>query len=133
MVKKVIFLLFFLFATTEIFAQAASSRTETFYVNLFISSDKTIYVETEEAIFNEVENNVSQLLRSRPFAIDQKVIYRIFADENLKLGYIMDVHSEMIKAENAPTQKYLLNITELNIDGRNWFEAIDLKELKANF
>ena len=84
------------------------------------------------ANFNEVEKKVSQLIRNRPFKIDQEVIYRIFADENLKLGYIMDIHGEMSKAGNAPTQKCLLNTTQLNIDGRDWFKAIDLKEIKKN-
>ena len=109
-------------------AQVASLQTEPFYVNLFIGANKTIYVETEMANFNEVEKMVSQLIRNRPFEIDQEVIYRIFPDENLKLGYIMDVHGEMSKAGTAPTQKYLLNTTQLNIERRDWFKAIDLKQ-----
>ena len=128
MYKNILFLSLLLLAADYSHAQVAPSQTEPFYVNLFIGADKTIYVETEMANFNEVEKKVSQLIRNRPFKIDQEVIYRIFADENLKLGYIMDVHREMLKAGNAPTQKYLLNTTQLNIDGRNWFKAIDLKQ-----
>lgn len=132
MLKKIIFLLLLFIAISEISAQVASSNTEAFYVNLFISADKTIYAETEKIEFNEVQEKVSSLLRNRPFQLDQKVIYRIFADENLKLGLIVDLQAEMSKAEKAPTQKFLLNTTELNIDGQDWFQAIDLKELKSH-
>lgn len=42
----------------------------------------------------------------------------------------MDVQDEMSIAEKAPTQKYLLNTTELNIGGQDWFQEIDFKKLK---
>lgn len=38
-------------------------------------------------------------------------------------------HREMSEAGDAPAEKYLLNTVQLNIDGRNWFQAIDLKEI----
>ncbi|MDX1760607.1 MAG: hypothetical protein R3218_00465 [Christiangramia sp.] len=89
-------------------------------------------METEKTDFNEVQEKVSSLLRSRPFKLDQKVIYRIFADEDLKLGIIMDVQDEMSRAEKAPTQKYLLDTTELNIDGQDWFQEIYFKKLNSH-
>lgn len=101
-------------------------------MNLFISANKTVYVETEKTKFENVEKKVSEIVRNMPFKPDQKIVYRIFADENLDLGYIMDVNQEMISgyAEDISTQRFLLNTMKLNIDGQNWFDAIDMKDLK---
>lgn len=109
------------------------SQTQPFYINVFISPDKTIYVETEKTAFEDVEKKISDILRNRPFKIDQRVVYRIFADGSLKHGFIMDVNQEMLSGneENVQTVKYLLDSVKLNIDGQNWFESIDLKELEG--
>lgn len=128
MLKKISLLLIICFFVNNISAQTTASQTEPFYVNVFIDADKNIYVETEKVPLENVERKVSEIVRKRPFQIDQRIIYRIFADENLKHGYIMDVNQEMISAygENVITQKYLLDTVELNIDGGNWFESIDI-------
>ena len=113
--------------------QSRDSSDE-FYVNLFISAKKNIYVETNRTEFSNIQKEVSELLRNRPFQLDQNTVFRIFADENLELGYIIDVNQEMLAAtdEKVKTERYLLNTNDLNIDGQNWFEEIDLKGLKAD-
>ena len=105
---------------------------EPFYINLFISADKTIFVETDKTSFEEVQTKVAEIIRNKPFLIDQKIVYRIFADENLKLGYIMDVNQEMLSGygDNVQTSRYLLNTVDFNIDGQNWFKSIDMQKLK---
>ena len=71
-------------------------------------------------------------MRNLPFKVDRKIIFRIFGDKALDLGYISDVNSEMRKAirENIKTERYLLETKKLNIDGQNWFQKIDLKALQ---
>lgn len=131
MVKKILFLFFIIFTAGKTIGQETNTQ-EPFYVNLFISADKTIFVETERAKFEEVEAKVAHIVRNKPFKLDQRIVYRIFADENLKLGYIMDVNQEMLSGfgEIAQTSRYLLNTLELNIDGPNWFNSIDMQKLK---
>lgn len=132
MLKKILFLALTILAVNEVISQERISQNEPFYINLFISADKTIYVETSKTPFQEVETKVADIIRNIPFKIDQRIIYRIFADENLKLGYIMDVNQEMLSGynDNVTTLRYLLNTVELNIDGQNWFDSIEMQKLK---
>lgn len=135
MLKKISFLVLLFITVQEMCAQSNElPKNETLFVNVFIAADKTIYVETQKTNFQDVDRAVSEIVRKLPFNIDQKLIYRIFADENLKHGFIMDVNEKMLSGyrDAHQTQKYLLDTVELNIDGSNWFEAIDLKAFNAN-
>ena len=133
MFNKMIFLFLILLSANKTIGQETNTQ-EPFYVNLFISADKTIFVETERTNFKEVETKVADIIRKKPFKLDERVVYRVFADENLKLGYIMDVNQEMLSGygENVQTSRYLLNTVELNIDGQNWFNSIDMQKLKKS-
>jgi len=128
-----IFLFLILLSANKTIGQETNTQ-EPFYVNLFISANKTIFVETERTSFKEVETKVADIIRNKPFKLDERIVYRIFADENLKLGYIMDVNQEMLSGygENVQTSRYLLNTVELNIDGQNWFNSIDMQKLKKS-
>ena len=132
MCKKIFFLLVVLLSANAAIGQE-SETPEPFYVNLFISADKTIYVENERTGFEQVDEKVTEIVRNKPFKLDQKIVYRIFADENLKLGYIMDVNQQMLSGygESVQTLKYLLDTSELNPDGQKWFQSIDMKQLKS--
>lgn len=134
MFKKVIFLTLLFLSFNKVLAQDSDMKTSQFYLNLFISADKTIYLETEKINYQTIENKVSDIIRSQPFKLDQTTVYRIFADENIDLGYLMDVNQKMLSAfnENVKTERFLLNTVKLNIDGQNWFDSINLKELEAN-
>lgn len=131
MFRKIIFLFFILLSANNTIGQETDFQ-EPFYINLFISADKTIYVETDKTDFKEVESKVANIIRNTPFKLDQRIVYRIFADENLNLGYIMDVNQEMLTGygDEVQTLRYLLNTVELNIDGQNWFKSIDMQKLK---
>lgn len=126
-----IFLAFILLSANKTIGQERIDQQEPFYINLFISTDKTIFVETDKTNFEEVEIKVADIIRNIPFKLDQRIVYRIFADENLKLGYIMDVNQEMLSGydDNVQTLRYLINTAELNIDGQNWFKSIDIPRL----
>ena len=113
-------------------AQSSTENNNVFYLNVFINANKTIYVEEEKTLFQDVQNQVTEILRKQPFKVDQQIIFRIFGDNDLDMGYIIDVNAEMRKAihENIKTERYLLETKKLNIDGQNWFQKIDLKALK---
>ncbi len=112
--------------------QENTSQPQAFYVNVFISADKDIYVETDKTKFEDVDLKVASIIRNAPFKLDQKIVFRIFADENLKLGYIWDVNDEMRSGynDNVQTLKYLLKTRELNMDGKDWFKSINMQKLK---
>lgn len=130
MTRKLFFIALLFFRIGSVVSQESN---EPFYVNVFISADKTIYVETKQTRFQEVNLKVAEIIRNAPFKLDQRIVYRIFADKDLQLGYIIDVEQEMLSGyrDDVQMRRYLLNTAELNIDGQNWFDAIDLKKLKA--
>ena len=134
MTKNIFLLTLTLLLSCQIFAQKSNNENSEFYINVFINSSKEVFVESQKTNFSEVEKGIKKIINAHPFKLDEKIIYRIFADENLKLGYIIDVNQQMNKAfdENIKTQRFLLNTVELNIDGKNWFESKKIKELKGN-
>ena len=132
MKENLTILICFLGFSMGINAQASIENNNVFYLNVFINANKTIYVEEEKTSFQDVQNQVTKMLRKQPFKLDQQIIFRIFGDKDLDMGYIIDVNAEMRKAiqENIKTERYLLETKKLNIDGQNWFQKIDLKALK---
>lgn len=132
MLKKLIIITLLSLTVNQAFSQKKDVQIEPFYINLFISADKTIFVENSKTTFQKIATKVADIAINKPFILDQRIIYRIFAYENLDLGYIMDVNQEMISgyAEDISTQRFLINTMKLNIDGQNWFDAIDMKDLK---
>ena len=132
MKENLTILICFLGFSMGINAQSSIENNNIFYLNVFINANKTIYVEEEKTSFQDVQNQVTKMLRKQPFKLDQQIIFRIFGDNDLDMGYIIDVNAEMRKAihENIKTERYLLETKKLNIDGQNWFQKIDLKALK---
>tara|TARA_B100000408_G_scaffold101788_1_gene78865 strand:+ start:2348 stop:2749 length:402 start_codon:yes stop_codon:yes gene_type:complete len=132
MKENLTILICFLGFSMGINAQSSIENNNVFYLNVFINANKTIYVEEEKTSFQDVQNQVTKMLRKQPFKVDQQIIFRIFGDKDLDMGYIIDVNAEMRKAiqENIKTERYLLETKKLNIDGQNWFQKIDLKALK---
>ena len=134
MTKKFLLLSLTILIGSQIFAQKTSNENSEFYINVLINANKEVFVESEKTDFGNITNEIKEIISKHPFKVDEKLIYRIFGDENLKLGYIMDVNKQMNNAyyENIQTQKYLLNTLEFNVDGKNWFESKKIKELKGN-
>jgi len=132
MLRKITLLLFIISIGNYVSAQDSDNINDLFYVNVFISADKTVYVESDKTEFQNIEDKVSDIIRNKPFKLDQKVVYRIFADEKLKMRYLIDVDQKLLSAYNQDVkrERFLLNTVELNIDGENWFNSIDLKKLE---
>lgn len=105
--------------------QRLEQQSSIFYVNAFINHNKIIFIEGNEIAIGGVDNQVSKLISSQPFKLDQRVIFRIFADENLDLGYIHDVNQKMLAGYNneVSTQYFLLDTSKIRIDGKSWFNS----------
>tara|TARA_R100000655_G_scaffold50812_1_gene88415 strand:+ start:552 stop:899 length:348 start_codon:yes stop_codon:yes gene_type:complete len=112
-------------------SQASAQETQPFYVNIFINAEETYYVETERTEIENIEQKVSEIVRNKPFRIDQQIVYRIFADKNLPMAKLIDLDQKLSNAysDNIRRERYLLNTVEMNIDGKNWFESIDMNSL----
>lgn len=134
MIKKLLFSIIAVMIGNFIQAQSPSSQPDVYYLNVFISADKSVYIENEKTKFENIEKKVSEKIRNRSFNINEIIVYRIFADENLKLGYIIDVNQKLNSAygERVRTERYLLNTVELNIDGQNWFDSINIEKLEKS-
>ncbi|WP_034894947.1 hypothetical protein [Gillisia sp. Hel_I_29] len=132
MLKNIFLLAVSILLSFPLFSQNNAINKSTFYINVFINSNKQVYVESNKTEFSNIKVEIKKIIRNHPFKIDETIVFRIFADENLKLGYISDVNREMDEAFDIPlsTRRYLLNTVQLNIDGKNWFESKNIQELK---
>lgn len=132
MLKNIFLLAVSILLSFPLFSQNNAINKSTFYINVFINSSKQVYVESNKTEFSNIKVEIKKIIRNHPFKIDETIVFRIFADENLKLGYISDVNREMDEAFDIPlsTRRYLLNTVQLNIDGKNWFESKNIQELK---
>ncbi len=125
--KKILTISILLFFTLKISAQNIAENKSTFYVNVFINENKDIRIESELIAFNEISKEDRNRIYEHPFKIDEGVTYRVFADKNLALGYIMDVEEKLYAgySQNARRERYLLETVELEIDGPNWFKKLE--------
>lgn len=131
MLKNIFLLAVSILLSFPLFSQNNAINKSTFYINVFINSSKQVYVESNKTEFSNIKVEIKKIIRNHSFKIDETIVFRIFADENLKLGYISDVNREMDEAFDipSPTRRYLLNTVQLDIDGKNWFESKNIQEL----
>ena len=61
--EKLSILLCFLGFSMGINAQSSIEINNVFYLNVFINANKTIYVEEEKTSFQDVQNQVAEMLR----------------------------------------------------------------------
>jgi len=99
-----------------------------------IDADKNIMVENKSVSFQEISAEVSKIIYAAPAFKYDGVEYRVFGDESLALGNIIDVEDEMFKAyrdENTSRKRYILNIKRSKLDNPNWTSQIHKLDLKA--
>lgn len=125
--KKIIVFAAVALFSSNLKAQTVEQSKSTIYVNVFINENKDIRIESDLVEYEEISKEVKKRIDDQPIKIDQNVIYRIFADANLKLGYIIDVERKMFDAYNQNTkrERYLLNSVEMEIDGPNWLKKLE--------
>ena len=125
--KKLATLVILALISLNITAQSTEDKKSTFYVNVFINESKDIRIESELVEFDNLSKEVKKRIYEHPFNLNENVTYRIFADKNLMLGYIMDVEQKMFDGYNYNTRKerYLLETVEMEIDGPNWLKKLE--------
>ncbi len=115
----------------EISAQTIDENP-VYYINVLIDANYNIYVQEKQIGFEEVTKEVRSIVYNIPAAKYQGVVYRIYGDEKLKMGNIIDVGAELIRGfDPVRVERYLLNLNENGIDGSNYLEKLEKLELKA--
>lgn len=125
--KKIIAFAILAIVSSNLFAQKSIKENSTFYVNVFINDKKDIRIESELVEFENVSEVVRKRIYNHPMKLDETIVYRIFADEHLMLGYIMDVEQEMFKGYNNKTsrERHILETVAMEIDGPNWLKKLE--------
>lgn len=124
--RKIIVLLIFSVITIATYSQNRKSNTDPLYINILINDNKICYVENDQTDLSKIQAKISELLKKEKFQTDRKIVCQIFADENLKMGLIIDVTSDLHKM-NIPdmlVKRYLLNTTNFELDGENWMNKV---------
>ena len=108
-------------------AQTSEPKNPTFYVNVFINESKEIRVENDLVAYENVSEEVKRKIYNHSFKMNENIVYRIYGDHNLMLGYIMNVEQKMFDAysQNVRRERYLLETVEMEIDGSNWLKKIE--------
>lgn len=129
MKKLLILISFSILGITTTEAQKSES---TFVINVLIDAHKNITIETLSVSFEEVQEVTKTILYNRKFILDEKIIFKVYGHEDLSLGYVMDVENEIAKATNERMQRlrYLLDTTDLNLDGSEWIRKVKELDLK---
>ncbi len=127
MMKKIITIVVLVLISTKFIAQTNEQNETNFYINVFINESKDIRIESNLVKFENIDQKVKKIMYDRTFKLDENVTYRVFADKNLMLGYIMDVEQKMFDGynQNARRERYLLDTVYLELDGPNWLKKLE--------
>ena len=107
---------------------------EAFEMNVFVDSNKTIYLENKEVTLGELSEETKTLIYNQPAIKYNRLVFNIYADKNLKYGFIMDVNQKLIRSVEgmkSKTNKFLLEYKNINLDDSGWQEEVKSLELKA--
>ena len=82
---------------------------------------------------SELLKETKALIYKQPALKYNQLVYNIYADKNLKHGFVMDINHQLLRATEAlksKTNKYLLEYKNLDIDKANW--QLEIKSLKLD-
>lgn len=129
---KMILVGFFLFTgMIDVIAQEPEGNP-VYYINVLIDAEHNIYIQNKKTEFGEITKEVRSIVFNIPVTKYQGVIYRIYGDESLKMGNIVDVGAELIRGfDPIKVKRYLLNLEEYGVDGSNYLEKLNKLDLKA--
>ena len=119
-----------LFFSLFLIANAGLSQ-EAFEINVFVDADKNIYLEEQKLSMSELLEETKALVYKQPAVKYNRLVYNIYADKNLKHGFIMDINHQLLRAVDglkSKTNKYLLEYKNLDLDEAAW--QLEIKALK---
>lgn len=127
---KNIFVVLILFGVfTPVLAQ---EKAAVYYIDVLVDADHNIYVQENNVSFDEVTKEVRSIVYNIPVSKYEGVVYRIYADESLKMGNIIDLGTELIRGfDPIKVERYLLNLEKNEVDGSNYIEKLKKLDLKA--
>ncbi|WP_417199130.1 hypothetical protein [Bizionia sp.] len=128
--KSILFIVLAL--VSNVFFAQESNSSNSFYINIFINQNKDVRVESNLVTMNDIGDEVKNLIYNHRFKVDEKITYRIYADKDLDLSYIMDTEQKILEAYsyNVKRERYLLETVKMNINGPNWLEKLDGFDIK---
>lgn len=91
-------------------------------INIIIDADNEIMVGEKSVKLADLETATRKITnRNKKY---KDLVYKIYADETLKLGDIMDVEKKLFNWKSANIQRYLLKVDKIPLDGQNWSEGL---------
>ena len=106
---------------------------EAFEINIFVDADKNIYLEEQKLSMSKLLEETKALVYKQPAMKYDRLVYNIYADKNLKHGFIMDLNHQLLQAVDgleSKTNKYLLEYKNLDLDKAAW--QLEIKSLKLD-
>ena len=106
---------------------------EAFEINVFVDANKNIYLEEQKLSMSELLEETKALVYKQPAVKYNRLVYNIYADKNLKHGFIMDINHQLLRAVEglkSKTNKYLLEYNNLDLDEAAW--QLEIKSLKLD-
>ncbi|MBI6115715.1 hypothetical protein [Salegentibacter maritimus] len=82
---------------------------------------------------SELLKETKALIYKQPALKYDRLTYNIYADKNLRHGFVMDINYQLLRAMEAlksKTNKYLLEYKNLDLDKANW--QLEIKSLKLD-
>ncbi|WP_289023377.1 hypothetical protein [uncultured Salegentibacter sp.] len=117
----------------SLFVSIFATAQEAFEVNIFVDAEKNIYLEEQKVRMSELLKETKALIYKQPALKYNRLVYNIYADKNLKHGFVMDINHQLLRAMEAlksKTNKYLLEYKNLDFDKANW--QLEIKALKLD-
>jgi len=122
-----IILIVLVLSSINIYSQSKDEVNEEI-ISVYININKEIWIENKKVQFDGIKKEIESIFKNRSLMFDPKLTYRVFADENLMLGFANDVENELLSVYNQDVkrERYLISTVDINLDGKNWFQ--DLKK-----
>lgn len=125
----VLFLL--IFSANHLYSQSDLMHSKALYVDAIINYEGKIKVHNTLLNIEEVEAYTKSYVRNQPVMKYDHVVYRVYGDENLELGEIMNLEQELQKAYAGKRARYLLDTRAIILDTPNMWEKLKLLEIKS--
>ncbi|QLE00707.1 hypothetical protein HX109_03690 [Galbibacter sp. BG1] len=128
--KKMCFFVF-TFSCIVLYAQNDTFTPKILYVDAIINYEGKIKISDKIMDLQSVQKYIRSLVRNQSVLEYDEVVYRVYADEKLELGTIMDLEQELQKAFTGKRERYLLNTKGIILDEPDIWNHIKSLEIKA--
>ncbi|MDG3583955.1 hypothetical protein [Galbibacter pacificus] len=128
---RILYVLFLIIACNGALAQSTTKHQSVLYINVIINYEGKIKIKDNVLNLNEVQVYTRNYVRQQPAFKYNGVVYRVYADEDLELGTIMDLEQELQKAFEGKRERYLLNTKTVTLDEPDLWNKLKTLEIKA--